>query len=976
MPTKNWWEESKGNTAESSRPKQISSLSEEQFRLLVENASDVITILDGDGAIHYQSPSLERVLGYKPKDVVGKSIFEFIHPDDLPDFSRTLNNAIQDPGVTQPTETRFRHQDGSWRVLESVGRGLPKGPELSGVVVNSRDITERKRAEEALREQRARFQDLYENAPSAYFSVGTDSLIRRCNRRAGELLDCPTEELVGRPVFELYADTPQGKEKAAKVFQRFRAGERITDEELQMQKADGTPVWISLTVNAIRNADGQIVESRSMVVDITARKRAEEEREQLLTQIQQDRQQTKELARVLDRERHMLQTIMENTHAHLAYLDAQLNFVKVNSAYAQGSGYSKKELIGCNHFKLFPHAENQAIFEEVRETGKPVAFHAKPFVYPDRPELGVTYWDWTLTPVKDGDGRVEGLVLSLLDVTQRERSREALRRYAGRLQALHEIDQAIMATHSVEEIAEATLRHVRQLVPCLRASVAEFDFEADEMSLLAVHADGESRLGKGWRGSLEWAWFIEELGQGQAHVVEDLLALPPSSPLMEILQAGGVRSYVNVPIISEGKSIGSLNVGMGSPGALSSEQADIAREMADELAIGIHHTRLHQQVQRHANELEQRVAERTAELRASEARFRTLFNGAAIGIALVDMEGRLAEGNPALQETLGYSGEELQGMVFAEFTHPDDVMVDVDLFKELMAGKRDQYRVEKRYVQKNDQLSRTSCQLVLQTVVWANVTVSLVRGARGEPQYAISVVEDITEQKQAQVALIRAEKLAITGRLAASLAHEINNPLQSVIGCLGLAEESLAKGEDVGEFLQIGTEELERAARIVTQLRDLNRPSKPEERKPTDVNALLDQVLMLTRKQCQKCGIKVIREVTDDLPPLMLVLDRMQQVFLNLVLNAVEAMPEGGRLEVSTSHTGEPAGVRILFTDSGHGIAPDDLPHIFDPFYTTKPEGLGLGLYVTHSIVEDHGGRIEAQSRVGKGTTFEVWLPA
>jgi len=154
------------------------------------------------------------------------------------------------------------------------------------------------------------------------------------------------------------------------------------------------------------------------------------------------------------------------------------------------------------------------------------------------------------------------------------------------------------------------------------------------------------------------------------------------------------------------------------------------------------------------------------------------------------------------------------------------------------------------------------------------------------------------------------------------LAHEINNPLQSVIGCLGLAEESLAEGDDAGEFLQIATEELERAAGIVTQLRDLNRPSKPEERKPTDVNVLLEQVLMLTKKQCQKYQVEVNWEAADDLSPLMLVPDRMRQVFLNLVLNAVEAMPEGGRLQVGTSRTSDPAGICISFADSGRGIGP------------------------------------------------------
>ena len=125
-------------------------------------------------------------------------------------------------------------------------------------------------------ESEERFRDLYENAPNAYFSVGVDSHIRACNRRAMQLLGYQAEELVGRSVFELYADTPQGKKKAREVFQRFLSGEKISDEELQMKKKDGTPIWISLTVNTIRNKQGDVIESRSMVVDITQRKRYEE----------------------------------------------------------------------------------------------------------------------------------------------------------------------------------------------------------------------------------------------------------------------------------------------------------------------------------------------------------------------------------------------------------------------------------------------------------------------------------------------------------------------------------------------------------------------------------------------------------------------------------------------------------------------------------------------------------------------------
>jgi PAS domain S-box-containing protein len=600
------------------------------------------------------------------------------------------------------------------------------------------------------------------------------------------------EGLIGRSLMALIPECDQG------FFKRQLASlspeNPVVTHEHRVILPSGEVRWQRWSNRAIFDVQDRLVEFQSVGRDVTERKRAREERERMLVQAQQDRQSMQDLAEILERERHTLQATMENTHAHLAYLDPDLNFVRVNSAYARGSGYSKGELIGRNHFDLFPHAENQAIFERVRDTGEPAVFHAKPFVYPDRPDLGITYWDWSLLPVMDRDGQVQGLVLSLLDVTERERAERKL----------------------------------------------------------------------------------------------------------------------------EGYTV----------------------------------------------ELEQRVAERTAELQASETRFRTLFQEAAIGIALVDKEIRLVETNPALQEILGYSGEELGGVVFTALCHPDDVSAGCDPCEELMAGESDYFRTKKRYVRKDGR------------PVWANVTGSLVRDAGGEPQFAICMVEDITEQKRTQEALLQVEKLTITGKLAASLAHEINNPLQSIIGCLGLAEETLAEGGDVGRYLQVALGELRRVARIVAGLRNLIRPSKLGEREPADVNALLKQVLTLSRKNCEERGVEMVWTESPGLPSLSLVLDRMQQVFLNLVLNAVDAMPDGGRLQVSTSRTDQPDGVRISFTDSGVGIAPDVLPRIFDVFYSTKRDGLGLGLSISRDIVEGHGGRIEADSFLGEGTTFTVWLPA
>jgi signal transduction histidine kinase len=239
----------------------------------------------------------------------------------------------------------------------------------------------------------------------------------------------------------------------------------------------------------------------------------------------------------------------------------------------------------------------------------------------------------------------------------------------------------------------------------------------------------------------------------------------------------------------------------------------------------------------------------------------------------------------------------------------------------------------------------------------------------------LQMLLDITERRRAQQALIQTERLAIAGRLAASMAHEVNNPIQAVVGCLGLAVEALAEGQDASRLMDVAVEELMRAATIVQQMRDLGRREEAA-KVLADVGQLVDKVLILTRKQAQNGQVDVIWEADDGLPPVPMVSDRIQQVFLNLVLNALDAMPEGGQLRIRAAPTQEPAGVQVSFADTGMGIPPEELEQIFEAFHSTKQLGLGLGLYVSRDIVQEHNGWIDVQSEPGQGTTFIVWLPA
>ncbi len=226
--------------------------------------------------------------------------------------------------------------------------------------------------------------------------------------------------------------------------------------------------------------------------------------------------------------------------------------------------------------------------------------------------------------------------------------------------------------------------------------------------------------------------------------------------------------------------------------------------------------------------------------------------------------------------------------------------------------------------------------------------------------------------QRAQARLIQSAKLAALGQMAAQVAHEINNPLTSVLGFASMLVEQVPAGEPFREPLELIVSEAGRARDIVRDLLDFGR-QRPLEPEPTDLNELVRRVLALIRPQCAR--IVVEEHYAADMPLVAVDAARLKQVFLNILTNAVHAMPGGGRLTVTTAVAGEEIAVSV--EDTGAGIAPEHLGRIFEPFFTTRPEvsGTGLGLSVSLGIVRQHGGRIDVESERGRGSRFSVCLP-
>lgn len=266
-------------------------------------------------------------------------------------------------------------------------------------------------------------------------------------------------------------------------------------------------------------------------------------------------------------------------------------------------------------------------------------------------------------------------------------------------------------------------------------------------------------------------------------------------------------------------------------------------------------------------------------------------------------------------------------------------------------------------------------------------------------------VADVTERIQLEVRGIENERFAANGRLAASIAHEINTPLQAIQTSLGLAQRH-SSPQERERFFAMATEEVQRVAQVVRNLLDLYRPAASAEG-PVNVNALIERVLLLTKRRFKEQHVDVTHDLQPDVPEIWGRADQVQQIVLNLAINALEAMQEGGRLHIRTSvshhgpeavngqHHGHGLGHRaslsqehdvrlpaknwrylfVEVTDTGDGISLELQKHIFEPFMTTKKQGTGLGLAISNQIVKEHGGYITVQSQVGQGTTFTIVLP-
>ena len=472
--------------------------------------------------------------------------------------------------------------DGTHKIiLNSAIPILDDQKSTQGAIIVNQNITERKRAEEALRLANAYNRSLIEASLDPLVTISIDGKITDVNSATEKVTGYSRKELIGAD-FSDYFTEPQ---RARAGYQQVFLDGSVHDYALEIRHKDGhiTPVLYNATVYS--DEAGKVIGVFAAARDITERK-----------QYEKDLIESKEL----------IETAFNTVDTHIAYMDRDFNFIRVNDAYARAAGHPADFFIGKNHFDLYPHEENQAIFQRVVDTGEPFSVFEKPFEYAEFPERGVTYWDWNLQPVRGADNAIEGVVLSLVDVTERKRAEIQLERQNQELRALSLAEHtqrelaeglvrsAIAASSSLqlEEVLATILEQIRRAIPFQMADIAMVEGKTIRVvGYLGIKGN------HGAKQAMEGLYFLEDFplwikvySTHQPIFIEDTRDSPDWQvvPGME-----WVRSYAAAPLIIKNQVIGFINLTSDHPGFFNQEMADRLVAFGAPAAVAIQNAQLY-----------------------------------------------------------------------------------------------------------------------------------------------------------------------------------------------------------------------------------------------------------------------------------------------------------------------------------------------------------------------------------------------
>jgi PAS domain S-box-containing protein len=535
----------------------------------------------------------------------------------------------------------------------------------------------------------------------------------------------------------------------------------------------------------------------------------------------------------------------------------------------------------------------------------------------------------TLRPIQIKGQRCWQAVVE--DITERKRAENAMRQSQEDLE-LRVATRTAELSQANAELKQQILER-QQAETALRQKTVELQAVFEAIPDLFFRVDAESTILQYYAGAKSDLYVAPEFFLGKR--MRDVLPPPAANQLHDaILEVHRKRLPVTLEYslpMAEGEQI---------------YEARLWRFMDSEVIVMVRNITERQRMEK--------------ALRHSEEQYRVLYEDNPSMYFTVDAAGKVLSVNRFGAEQLGYTVGELVGQPVLQIFYEDDKSAAQQNFSACLQNPKRTFQWEFRKIHKDGR------------ILWVKETARAVQDADGKT-IALIVCEDITETKQLRQKAERMERLAALGQLSTTIAHEIRNPLGSISLNFQYLSSHLAIPEAQQKTLRSIQQGISRIQNIIRGILDFARPA-PLALKMANLHKVLDSSLLSTRHELEQAGIRIEKEYQAASPVLMLDVNLMVQVFINLFLNAKEAMVSGGQLTIRTSSRENALEVQI--EDTGMGIPRENFDKIYNPFFTTKTDGIGLGLAVVFRILEQHQAQIQVESQVGKGTKFTIVLPS
>jgi PAS domain S-box-containing protein len=913
---------------ERKRAEEALHLSEERYRLLYEGTPVMMHSINPEGRLISVSDHWLRTLGYTREEVLGRRSTEFLDEPSrhyarevvLPEFMRT--------GVCSDIPYTFLKKSGEpvATLLSAIAERDEAGNVLRSLAVIV-DVTERRRAEEALRESEERYRELFEAESDAIFLIdNTSGAILAANDAAAALYGYGREELLRMKNIDLSAEpsetqrvteeTPIVKDNAVRIPLRHH------------RKKDGTVFPVEIT--------GRFFSSRGRAVHIAAIR---------------DVTERLQAGEALRKSEQMLRAIIDSGPDCIKLIDREARLILMNPAgLAMIEANSLDQVRGENVCLLVAPGHRDAF---MALTGKVFAGGSGTLQFQMIGLKGRRLWlESFAVPLRDSAGEITALLGVTRDITDRKRAEDEVRRNEARMASLYRISQQTVEVEKV--FLDSALQEAIAITGSAIGYLYLYDEAKREFTLNSYSKDvmkecaiADVKICYELDRTGIWGEAVRQRGP---ILLNDFAA---DHPLKKGYPEGHakLRRFLTVPIVMEGAVVAVVGV--------ANKQEEYTD--SDVTQLNLLMDSVWKMVQRAR-------AERA--LQESEEHFRDLAESLPLAIFETDLQGRFTYANRVAFETFGYSRQELKlGVTMEQVIVPEDRERARQTITRRLRGDVVGY-VEYHALRKD---GSTYPITVLSSPILRE----------GKPTGLRGIAADLTERKALEEERLKAQKLASLGTLAGGIAHDFNNLLQGVFGYTSLIRLTLEQREKALEMLDRTERALHEAVNLTNQLLTFSKGGTPV-KKVIALPPVVENAAMLALSGSR---VRHLLTADADLRPVEADAGQVGQVVRNIVLNAEQAMPLGGTVEITLRNARlgdvpgrggpeERSGVEIRIRDHGTGIPPEHLSRIFDPYFTTKEKGSGLGLATAYSIVRNHDGVITAESVMGAGTTFTIRLPA